>query len=88
MGVSLDQSVPLRFIPLLALRTIWQNLRPSQQKPILFAQLSNFCQHYLQCLKSGHLKFQLNQDSSFKIIALDSQASKKIDYNIAQPHRK
>jgi len=34
---------------------------------------------YLQCLRSGHLKFHLNQASSFEVIALDSRASKKID---------
>jgi len=38
-----------------------------------------FSQHYLQCLRSGYLKFQLNQASSFEFIALDSRVSKKID---------
>ena len=38
-----------------------------------------FSKHYLQCLRSGYSKFQLNQASSFEVIALDSQASKKID---------
>ena len=37
-----------------------------------------FCKHYLQCLKSGYSKFQLNQASSFEVIALDSRVSKKI----------
>ena len=46
---------------------------PSQQKPAQFTQLS---QHYLQCLRSGYLKFQLNQACSFEVTALDSQASK------------
>jgi len=35
--------------------------------------------HYLQRLKSEYSKFQLNQASSFEVIALDSRASKKID---------
>ena len=38
-----------------------------------------FSKHYLQCLRSGYSKFQLNQASSFEIIALDSRASKKIN---------
>ena len=38
-----------------------------------------FSQHYLQCLRSGYSKFQLNQASSFEVIALDSRASEKID---------
>jgi len=38
-----------------------------------------FCQHYLQCLRSGYLQFQLNQASSFEAIVLDSRVSKKID---------
>ena len=38
-----------------------------------------FSKHYLQCLRSGYSKFQLNQASSFEVIALDSRASKKID---------
>ena len=37
----------------------------------------SFSKHYLQCLKSGY--FQLNQASSFEVIALNSRASKKID---------
>jgi len=36
-------------------------------------------QHYLQCLRSGYLKFQSNQARGFEVIALDSRASKKID---------
>ena len=31
-----------------------------------------FSRHYLQCLRSGYSKFQLNQTSSFEFIALDS----------------
>jgi len=31
-------------------------------------------------LKSGYLKFHLNQASSFEVIALDSQKSKKINF--------
>ena len=38
-----------------------------------------FPKHYLQCLRSGHLKFQLNQASIFEVIALDSRVSKKIN---------
>ena len=38
-----------------------------------------FSKHYLQCLRSGYSKFQLNQANSFEVIALDSRASKKID---------
>ena len=38
-----------------------------------------FSQRYVQCLRSGYFKFQLNQASSFEVIALDSRASKKID---------
>ena len=38
-----------------------------------------FSQHYLQCLRSGYLKFQLNQASNFEVIALDSRMSKKIN---------
>ena len=34
--------------------------------------------HDLQCLRSGYSKFQLNQASSFEVMALDSQLSKKI----------
>ena len=35
-----------------------------------------FSQNYLQCLKMGYLKFQLNQGSSLQVIALDIRASK------------
>jgi len=38
-----------------------------------------FYKHYLQCLRSGYSKVQLNQVSSFEVIALDSRVSKKID---------
>jgi len=39
-----------------------------------------FSKHYLQCLRSAYSKFQLNQSGSFEAIALDSRASKKIDF--------
>ena len=39
-----------------------------------------FSKHYLQCLKSGYSKFQLYQAISFEVFALDSWASKKIDF--------
>ena len=38
-----------------------------------------FPKHYLQCLRSGYSKFQLNQASSFEVIALDRGVSEKID---------
>ena len=37
-------------------------------------------QHYLQCLRSGYLKFHLNQASSFEVTALDRRASTKINF--------
>ena len=50
----------------------------SGKKKKLFSIL--FSKHYLQCLRSGYSKFQLNQASRlFEVIALDSRASKKID---------
>jgi len=42
-------------------------------------QILKFYKHYLQHLRSEYSKFQLNQASSFEVIAQDSRAFKKID---------
>ena len=52
---------------------------PLSENPHSSLNFQFFFLFFSTCLKSGHSKFQLNQSSSFEVIALDSRASKKID---------
>ena len=65
--------------PLAVLHNVLPSLVLAKPRIVRTCTILKKTQHYLQCLRSGYLKFQLNQASSFEVIALDSKASKKLD---------